>query len=423
MPRIRRHCQIQPAIKQLPLVLLLMLLPLLPTLADAWQWTDWIAARDYIDEDFYALFSSSSSNTATTTTTTAPLSIEEVADMRVRDIKRRLARQHGYSAQELATMILKKELIEALAFEEEKLRLKIVADVQRMLIQRGIVVAIVAVAIVACWPLIQQAYQVALVNFVVYTDRKKLEAQKCWEFKTKWGLMGVTLMFILDLLQAWLTLSVLLSWVLASASPLRRFLFPTPHIPVRPAQFMGEVSVPCTRTIFLWRSRPTDSPPCLPRLMAAHEQGLWGIRHQYWFHARYLGIAICPRKARNMDRVLSQGRHATTKITRLQKEYCFQQHCQPCPAHETTSTSASPTGSGSCHCSHEHGYATACASRCTSLMEYDGTKRIITRGTPTLPYESSPRKIHESSGNRCKRRRTIGTRCLGLMPWIDDLNG
>uniref|UniRef100_A0A7S3L4R6 Uncharacterized protein n=1 Tax=Amphora coffeiformis TaxID=265554 RepID=A0A7S3L4R6_9STRA len=52
--------------------------------------------------------------------------------------------------------------------------------------------------------------------------------------KAKWGMLGVTLMFIIDLLQAWLTISILLSWVMRS-----KYFFPTPNIPIRPAQFMG----------------------------------------------------------------------------------------------------------------------------------------------------------------------------------------
>ena len=142
-----------------------------------WEWTDWIAGGG---QDAAAVWDDWSSTTT--------LSLNQVSELRARDIKRRLARTHGYSAEELAKMILKKELVEALAFEEEKVRLKLQDDVQRWLFQRGIIVAIVAVIIVYCWPLIQQGYEVALVNFVVYTDRKKLEAQRCWELKTKWGM-------------------------------------------------------------------------------------------------------------------------------------------------------------------------------------------------------------------------------------------
>ena len=178
---------------------------------------------------------SGSNSNGVNTDTNSPLTYDQVADMRVRDLKRRLARTHGYAAEELAKMILKKELVEALAFEEEKVRLRLQADGQRLAFWRSVVVAIVVVLLVACWPLLQQGYEVAVVNFVVYTDRKKLEARRCWELQTKWGMLGVTLMFVIDLLQAWLTLSILLSWIL----PRSKYMFPTPNIPIRPAQFLG----------------------------------------------------------------------------------------------------------------------------------------------------------------------------------------
>lgn len=194
-----------------------------------WEWTDWIVGNDYGNDN--VVLEEEWSSTAAATT----LSLEQVSALRVRDVKRRLARRHGYSADELAAMIFKKELVEALAFEEEKVRLRLQGDLQRLVLQRGVVLAVVVVLISSCWPLIRQAYDVALVNLVVYTDRKKLEARKCWQLKTKWGLLGVALMFIIDLLQAWLTVSILLSWVMAKS----KYFFPTPNISIQPAQLMG----------------------------------------------------------------------------------------------------------------------------------------------------------------------------------------
>ena len=184
--------------------------------AHSWDWTDWVGPWP-TDENGDTL------------------SLTEISDLRVRDIKRRLARSHGYSAEELAKMILKKELVETLALEEEKVRLKYDGDMQRALFWRGLVTTIICGLVLLCWPLLLQGYEVAMVNFVVYTDRKKLEARRCWELKTKWGTLGVTLMFLIDLLQAWLTLSILLSWII----PRSKYFFPTPNIPIRPAQFMG----------------------------------------------------------------------------------------------------------------------------------------------------------------------------------------
>ena len=200
----------------------LFLLTNLLAVAQSWEWTDILDHLPPLD-------------TTGNMESAATLSLAQVSDMRVRDIKWRLARSHGYSAEELAKMLLKKELVQALALEEEKVRLQQADDLYRALFWRSVILAIICVAVVMCWPLLQQGFEVAMVNFVVYTDRKKLEAQRCWELQTKWGMLGVTLMFIIDLLQAWLTVSILLSWVMRS----NKYFFPTPNIPIRPAQLMG----------------------------------------------------------------------------------------------------------------------------------------------------------------------------------------
>ena len=61
--------------------------------------------EDYIDDDDFE---------------TKTLNIVEISEMRARDIKRRLARTHGYSPDELSRMIDKKELINVLSYEEHK---------------------------------------------------------------------------------------------------------------------------------------------------------------------------------------------------------------------------------------------------------------------------------------------------------------
>lgn len=211
------------------LLFLLLVWGTLPTASDAWKWSDWVGSTSTAVSDV-----NNNNDALTAWSSTSTLSFAQVSELRVRDIKRRLARTHGYSAEELAKMILKKELVEALAFEEEKVRLKLQDDLQRFLFWKSVLLAVICVVTVMCWPLIQQGFEVAAVNFVVYTDRKKLEARRCWELKTKWGMLGVICMFIIDLLQAWLTVSILLSWVMRS-----KYFFPTPNIPIRPAQFMG----------------------------------------------------------------------------------------------------------------------------------------------------------------------------------------
>src|SRR3569832_1978786 len=69
----------------------------------AWEWSDLVNVG-----------LNTQSNTPT-------LTMEEISNMRVRDIKWHLARKHGYGADELASMLVKKDLIESLAFEEENI--------------------------------------------------------------------------------------------------------------------------------------------------------------------------------------------------------------------------------------------------------------------------------------------------------------
>jgi hypothetical protein len=134
--------------------------------------------------------------------------MSQVSDMRVRAIKRRLARTHGYSADELGRMIDKKDLIQALSFEEHKDREKEQQKLKRALLTRSIVVALIAVLLVLGWPLWQQIFEVGSVNFVVYTDRKKYEASRCLELKSVEGMFGILLMATVDILSFWLSATV-----------------------------------------------------------------------------------------------------------------------------------------------------------------------------------------------------------------------
>lgn len=187
--------------------------------ATAWEWSDFVSTGTAVG---------SASDRSIT------LTIQEVSELRARDIKRRLTRHHGYSAEEVAKILDKKELIHALAFEEEKLRLANEENMKRALVKQGIIVSVLAVAVVLCWPLLHHAYEVASVNFVVYTDRKRHEASRCRELKSVWGFIGIAAMFIMDMLQVWLTGSIVLSWVMRS-----RYFFPVPSLSIKPAQFMG----------------------------------------------------------------------------------------------------------------------------------------------------------------------------------------
>ena len=96
------------------------------------------------------------------------LDILEISAMRARDIKRRLARSHGYDPDELSRMIDKKDLINALSFEEHKARRR-GADRRRWRrIRTALIWTCAAVIVVVFWPLVRRALEVAHVNLVVY---------------------------------------------------------------------------------------------------------------------------------------------------------------------------------------------------------------------------------------------------------------
>jgi len=158
----------------------------------------------------------------------------------VRDIKRRLARSHGYGADELARMLDKKDLIAALSKEETTLRQKYRNEQRRKLFWKGLFVALLCVVAIVGWPLWVQLTEVMAVNWEVYYDRKKHEIGQCLEFRSAKGTIGVILLGVLDGIRFWLSVTVLLSWVLPSESPYRRYMFPIPSIAIRPGQFMGK---------------------------------------------------------------------------------------------------------------------------------------------------------------------------------------
>jgi len=196
------------------LFILLLLIVVIAPPAKAWDWTDVVG--DTV-------------NLATKT-----LTMDQVSNLRVRDIKRRLTRDHGYGADEVARMLDKKELIETLSFEEHKLREKELEEVKRNLFWRGVFTAILVGVITLFWPILRHVFEVAHVNVVVYTDRKWYEAKRCWDYKSVQGCIGVLLMGVIDVLQIWMTVSILGSWVMTS-----KYFFPMPSLPIRPAAMMG----------------------------------------------------------------------------------------------------------------------------------------------------------------------------------------
>lgn len=97
------------------------------------------------------------------------LGIVEISEMRARDIKRRLARSHGYDPDELSRMIDKKELINALSYEEHKVYQQEEDRRRWRRFKTTMIYTCVAVMVVMFWPLLRHAFQVAHVNFEVYT--------------------------------------------------------------------------------------------------------------------------------------------------------------------------------------------------------------------------------------------------------------
>ncbi|EED89784.1 predicted protein [Thalassiosira pseudonana CCMP1335] len=175
--------------------------------------------EDYIDEDIDI--------------ETRTFTIVEISDMRARDIKRRLARYHGYGADELGRMIDKKDLINTLSYEEHKVFQAEVDKRKWRRFKMTVVYTVGAVVLVMFWPLIKHAWEVAKVNLEVYTDRRKHEIGRCREFNSFKGYFGIFLLFIIDMLSMWLSISVLLSWVMTS-----KYFFPVPSLPIRPAQLL-----------------------------------------------------------------------------------------------------------------------------------------------------------------------------------------
>ena len=197
--------------------------PIILPAASAWEWTDYVVGGNNEDDG--------RRNT---------LSNAEISDLRVRDIKRRLARSHGYGADELARMLDKKDLMAALLKEETRVGTKFRKEQQRKLFWRGLFVAIMCVVAIIGWPLWVQLSEVTAVNWQVYYDRKRHEISQCIEFRSGKGAIGVMLLTILDGVRFWLSVTVLLSWVLSANSPYRRYMFPIPSLPIRPGQFMGD---------------------------------------------------------------------------------------------------------------------------------------------------------------------------------------
>ena len=100
---------------------------------------------------------------------TKTLNIVEISEMRARDIKRRLARSHGYDPDELSRMMDKKDLINALSFEEHKVYQQEADRRKWIRFKTTVIYTCAAILVVMFRPVVMHALAVAHVNFVVYT--------------------------------------------------------------------------------------------------------------------------------------------------------------------------------------------------------------------------------------------------------------
>lgn len=212
--------------------------------------------------------------TATTTTKTKTLSIVEISNMRVRDIKRRLAREHGYGADEIAKMIDKKELINALSYEEHRVYQKEVETKQRMALKKSIMVALVCVILVMFRPLLLHAWEVLVVNLQVYTDKKRYEWSRIYDYRSFRAAWGFFLILCVDGLQLWLTMSVLASWIIPkNDQKWNSYLFPVPYIPIRPAALIASATTAANP----YSSPGTKTKPGTASAAGAGPLGHYGI--------------------------------------------------------------------------------------------------------------------------------------------------
>jgi hypothetical protein len=204
---------------------------------------EWVSNINVLNPANFYLFGLFDKTTTTTTTKTKTLSIVEISNMRVRDIKRRLAREHGYGADEIAKMIDKKELINALSYEEHRVYQKEVETKQRMALKKSIMVALVCVILVMFRPLLVHAWEVLVVNLQVYTDKKRYEWSRICDYRSFRAAWGFFLILCVDGLQLWLTMSVLASWIIPKTDQKwNSYLFPVPYIPIRPAALIASAT-------------------------------------------------------------------------------------------------------------------------------------------------------------------------------------
>ena len=89
------------------------------------------------------------------------------------------------------------------------------------IMRRGIIVALICISLAIFRQPLFMAWEVVCVNVVVYVDKKRYEINRCRELHSFKGFFGIFIMMIINALQQWLSVSVILSWFITS-----RYLFP-----------------------------------------------------------------------------------------------------------------------------------------------------------------------------------------------------
>lgn len=85
--------------------------------------------------------------------------------------RRRLTREYGYGADEIAKILDKKELVNALSYEEHRKSQKEEERKKRVALRRSIIMALFCVIFVMFRPLLVHAWEVLCVNVEVYTGK------------------------------------------------------------------------------------------------------------------------------------------------------------------------------------------------------------------------------------------------------------
>jgi len=83
-----------------------------------------------------------------------------------------------------------------------------------------------------------------------HVDKKRYEFGRCRELKCISSGIGLLIVFVLDVLQLWLSVSVALSWVMTSD-----YFFPTPNLPIRGSGALSQYAINVGPVLLTWLLR------------------------------------------------------------------------------------------------------------------------------------------------------------------------